>query len=63
MLLIGAHVICLKKTLPSNGQSTLSVDTRFSIQKMFDDNVGYDEADIDFHFFPLLSDQKDIWLN
>ena len=63
MFFIGAQDICLKKTPPSNGQSTFSVDTRFSIQKMFDDNVGQDEADIVFHFFPLLSDQKDIWLN
>ena len=40
MLLIGAQDICFKKTPPSNDQSTFSVDTRFSIQKMFDDNVG-----------------------
>ena len=40
MLLIGAQDICFKKTPPSNDQSTFSVDTIFSIQKMFDDNVG-----------------------
>ena len=40
MLLIGVLDIYFKKTSPSNDKSTFSVDTRFSNQKMFDDNVG-----------------------